>query len=56
MDYPNLQSADDSADSLKSSSSSFGSTSDLKPDELLYGFESTVVMKRIDINPPLVFR
>ena len=49
MNHPNLQ----SADSLKSSNSSFASTSDLDPDELLYGAEPTVVMKRIDINPPL---
>ena len=56
MDYPNLQSAVDSADSLKNPSSSFGFTSGLNPDELLYGGELTVVTKRMDINPLFFFQ
>ena len=37
MDFPNLQSTVDSADSLKNSSASFDFTSGLNPDEFLYG-------------------
>ena len=56
MDFPNMQSAVYSTDSLKNSSASFDFASGLNPDEFLYGGELTVVMKRMDINPPFFFQ